>query len=103
MGLGPSISFAKTFAWEDREVTYLLDMLVYSTNRIIMASNNLGMWFVDIYVACENEEAASAVSSLSMTAWHDKNALTTPLQVYQPSDAEKDYLFKHLSVFLLLP
>lgn len=99
MGLGPSISFAKTFAWEDREVTYLLDMLVYSTNRIIMASNNLGMWFVDIYVACENEEAASAVSSLSMTAWHDKNALTTPLQVYQPSDTEKDYLFKHLSVF----
>lgn len=99
MGLGPSLSFAKTFAWEDREVTYLLDMLTYSTNRIIMASNNLGMWFVDIYVACENEEAASAVSSLAMTAWHDKNALTTPLQIYQPSDPEKDYLFKHLSVF----
>lgn len=99
MGLGPSISFGKTFSWEDREVTYLLDMLIYSTNRIIMASNNLGMWFVDIYIATENEKAASAATSLAMSSWHDKNALTSPLQVYKPSDNEKAYLFKHMSVF----
>lgn len=99
MGLGPSLSFGRTMSWEDREVTYLLDMLTYSTNRIIMGSNSLGMWFVDVYVALENEQAAMAATSLAMSAWHDKNALTTPLQVYKPSDREKEYLMKHLSVF----
>ena len=99
MGLGPSISFGRTMAWEDREVTYLLDMLTYSTNRIIMGSNSLGMWFVDIYLAVEDEKAAMAAAALAMSAWHDKNALTTPLQVYKPSDKEKEYLMKHLSVF----
>lgn len=99
MGLGPSLSFGHTMAWEDREVTYLLDMLTYSTNRIIMGSNSLGMWFVDIYLAVEDEKAAMAAAALAMSAWHDKNALTTPLQVYKPSDKEKEYLMKHLSVF----
>ena len=99
MGLGPSLSFGRTMAWEDREVTYLLDMLTYSTNRIIMGSNSLGMWFVDIYLAVEDEKAAMAATALAMSAWHDKNALTTPLQVYKPSDKEKEYLMKHLSVF----
>lgn len=99
MGLGPSLSFGRTMAWEDREVTYLLDMLTYSTNRIIMGSNSLGMWFVDIYLAVEDEKAAMAAAALAMSAWHDKNALTTPLQVYKPSDKEKEYLMKHLSVF----
>jgi len=99
MGLGPSLSFGRTMAWEDREVTYLLDMLTYSTNRIIMGSNSLGMWFVDIYIAVEDEKAAMAAAALAMSAWHDKNALTTPLQVYKPSDKEKEYLMKHLSVF----
>lgn len=99
MGLGPSLSFGRTMAWEDREVTYLLDMLTYSTNRIIMGSNSLGMWFVDIYIAVENEKAAMAAAALAMSAWHDRNALTTPLQVYKPSDKEREYLMKHLSVF----
>ena len=99
MGLGPSLSFGRTMAWEDREVTYLLDMLTYSTNRIIMGSNSLGMWFVDIYLAVEDEKAAMAAAALAMSAWHDKNALTTPLQVYKPSYKEKEYLMKHLSVF----
>lgn len=99
MGLGPSLSFGRTMVWEDREVTYLLDMLTYSTNRIIMGSNSLGMWFVDIYIAVEDEKAAMAAAALAMSAWHDKNALTTPLQVYKPSDKEKEYLMKHLSVF----
>ena len=99
MGLGPSLSFGRTMAWEDREVTYLLDMLTYSTNRIIMGSNSLGMWFVDIYIAVEDEKAAMAAAALAMSAWHDKNALTTPLQVYKPSDKEKEYLMKHLYVF----
>lgn len=99
MGLGPSLSFGKTFSWEDREVTYILDMLNFSTQRIIAASNNLGMWFTDVYIATENEAAARAATSLSMSAWHNKNAMTSPLQVYSPSSLEKDYLFKHLSVF----
>lgn len=99
MGLGPSLSFGKSFAWEDREVAHILDLLTYSANRIITASNGGGMWFTDIYVATDSEAAASAATSLAMTAWHDKNTLTSPLQVYKPSDEEKEYLFKHLMCF----
>ena len=99
MGLGPSLSFGKTFAWEDREVTHLLDLLDYSTQRIIKATNNLGMWFTDIYIATESEEASSAATQVAMSAWHDYTVMTCPLQVYRPSEKEKQYLFKHMSVF----
>lgn len=99
MGLGPSLSFGKTFTWEDREVEYLIDLLDYSCQRIIKASDNLGMWFTDIYVATENEEASSAATQVAMSAWHDMTTLTCPLQVYKPSETEKQYLFKHMSVF----
>lgn len=99
MGLGPSLSFAKSHAWQDMEVTNILDMLAYSANRIIKGTNGTGMWFTDIYIATETEKAAQAATSLAMSAWHGPNTLTSPLQVYKPSEKEKDYLFKHLSVF----
>ena len=99
MGLGPSISFARTFQWEDLEVAHLLDLLKFSCQRLIRASNNEGMWFTDIYIATESEEAASAATALSMSAWHGSDVLTSPLQVYKPSPHEKDYLMKHMSVF----
>lgn len=99
MGLGPSLSFGKTMAFEDREVSHILDLLNYSSQRIITASNGSGMWFTDIYIATESEEAARAATGLAMSSWHDKNALACPLQVYMPSDVEKEYLFKHLAVF----
>lgn len=99
MGLGPSLSFGKTMAFEDREVAHILDLLNWSTQRIITGSNGLGMWFTDIYIATDSEEAAAAATGLSISSWHDKNALTCPLQVYVPSDVEKEYLFKHMAVF----
>lgn len=99
MGLGPSLSFGRTMTWEDREVTYLLDLLNYSTTRIMMATNNLGMWFTDIYIATESEEASAAATQVAQSAWHDYQVLTCPLQVYKPSSREKEYLFKHMSVF----
>lgn len=99
MGMGPSLSFGKTFAWQDMEVSHILDLLTFSANRIIQASNGAGMWFTDIYIATESEKAAKVATGLAMSSWHDKNTLTSPLQVYKPSDEEKEYLFKHMSVF----
>ena len=99
LGMGPSLSFARTFAWEDMEVAHILDLLKFSCNRLITASNNEGMWFTDIYIATESEEAAAAATGLAMSAWHGSEILTSPLQVYKPSKNEKDYLMKHMSVF----
>lgn len=99
MGLGPSLSFAKTFQWEDREATHLVDMLQYSLQRFVAASNNLGMWFTDVYIVTENAEASAAASTLAMSSWHSPNAMISPLQVYQPSPLEREYLLKHMSVF----
>lgn len=99
MGIGPSVSFARTFTWEDVEVTYILDMLSFATNRLIQGTNGSGMWFTDIYIATESAKAAQAATSLAMSSWHGRNTLTNPLQVYRPSDKERAYLFKHLSVF----
>lgn len=99
MGLGPSLSFGKSFSFEDREISHIIDLLNFSTQRLIQASTGLGMWFTDCYIACENEEAAATATSAAMTAWHGKNVLTSPLQVYAPNKIEKDYLMKHMSVF----
>lgn len=99
MGIGPSLSFSKSYAWNDVEVTHLIDMLSLATNRIIQGCNGTGMWFTDIYVATDGPKAAQAATSLAMTTWHGKNMLVSPLQVYQPSPREKDYLMKHMSVF----
>ena len=99
LGMGPSLSFARTFAWEDMEVAHILDLLKFSANRLVTASNNEGMWFTDIYIATESEESASAATALAMSSWHGSEVLTSPLQVYKPSKNEKDYLMKHMSVF----
>lgn len=99
MGIGPSISFSKSYAWQDIEVTALLDMLAFSTNRIIQATNNAGMFFCDVYLGCESPKAAEAATALAMSAWHSENTLVCPLQVYSPSLSETAYLQKHLSVF----
>lgn len=99
LGLGPSLSFGKTFQWEDREATRLVDMLQFSLQRLIEANNNLGMWFTDVYIMTESREASMAASTLAMSAWHSPNTMICPLQVYEPSPLEKEYLNKHLSVF----
>ena len=99
MGLGPSIGFGRSFMWQDRTVSYILDLLNFSAQRLIAASNGAGMWFTDIYIATDSEKAANAATSLSMSSWHGKNVLTSPLQVYKPSRKETEYLFKHLAVF----
>lgn len=99
MGLGPSLSFGKTFQWEDREATHLVDLLQYSLQRFISAKNNSGMWFTDCYIVTENQEASSAATTLAMSSWHSSNAMISPLQVYEPSPLEREYLLKHMSVF----
>lgn len=99
MGMGPSLSFSRQFAWQDIEVTHILDLLAYSTNRIIQGTTGSGMFFTDVYIACESSKAAQAATSLAMSSWHGPMTLTCPLQVYQPSAIEREYLFKHLSVF----
>lgn len=99
LGLGPSLSFGKTFQWEDREATRLVDMLQFSLQRLIEANNNLGMWFTDVYIMTESKEASMAASTLAMSSWHSPNTMICPLQIYEPSPLEKEYLNKHLSVF----
>ena len=99
MGMGPSLSFGRSFAWEDKEVTHIQDLLTYSCNRMIMASNGEGAWFTDIYIATDSEAASNSATQLAMSAWHGTTVLTSPLQVYKPSQREQEYLFKHLSVF----
>lgn len=99
MGMGPSLSFGRTFAWEDKEVTHIQDLLTYNINRLIMASNGEGAWFTDIMLATESEHASNAATQLAMSAWHGTVTLTSPLQVYKPSEVEQEYLFKHMAVF----
>lgn len=99
MGMGPSLSFGRTFAWEDKEVTHIQDLLTYNVNRLIVASNGEGAWFTDIMVATESEQASNAATQLAMSSWHGAVTLTSPLQVYKPSEVEQEYLFKHMAVF----
>ncbi len=79
MGMGPSLSFSRQFAWQDIEVTHILDLLAYSTNRIIQGTTGSGMFFTDVYIACESSKAAQAATSLAMSSWHGPMTLTCPL------------------------
>lgn len=99
MGLGPNISFGQSFAWEDRNVSRVIEVIEDVKNRVVYASNNVGMWYTDVYLITESEEASAAATALAMSSWHSPERMAYPLQVYKPSLPEKDYLKKHLSVF----
>lgn len=99
MGVGPSISFSKSFQWLDIEVQNIVTLLQFQNDRLMKALNGNGAFFTDVYIATPNEEAKSAAQALAKSAWFDKSAFVCPLQVMNLTEEEQSHLLYHFNAF----
>lgn len=99
MGVGPSISFSKSFQWLDIEVKNIVTLLEFQNQRLMKALNGNGAFFTDVYVATPDEETKAAAQALAKSAWFDKSALVCPLQVMDLTEEEQSHLLYHFNAF----
>jgi len=99
MGLGPSLSFSKTFQWIDMEVKNIITLLEFQNQRLMVALNGSGAFFSDIFIATPNEEAKASAQALAKSAWFNRTALICPLQVMDLPPEEQSHLLYHFNAF----
>ena len=99
MGVGPSISYNKTFQWLDMEVKNILTLLEFQNERLMKALNGSGAFFTDMYIATPDEESRASAQSLAKASWYDSDALICPLQVMDLSAEEEGHLLYHFNAF----
>ena len=99
MGVGPSLSYSKSFRWLDQEVKNILTLLEFQNERLMRALNGNGAFFTDVYIATPDEETKAAAQSLAKSAWYDDNALICPLQVLDLDPEEQSHLLYHFNAF----
>jgi len=99
MGVGPSLSFAKSFQWEDIEVKNILALLEFQNSRLMRALNGDGAFFTDVYIATPDDETKAAAETLAKSAWHSNDAMVCPLQVMDLASHEESHLLYHFSAF----
>ncbi|MBL4952131.1 serine-rich protein [Neobacillus sp. YIM B02564] len=99
MGIGPSVSWSKTYQWKDIEVQNIIQLLDFQRNRLFTATNGQGAFYVDFFIATENEKAKSAATALATSAWMNDAALVSPLQVLSLDPHEEKHLLYHMNAF----
>ena len=99
MGLGPSMSYSKSYQWLDQEVKNILTLLEFQNQRLMKALRGNGAFFTDVYIGTMDEEARSAASMLAKTAWNNTEALICPLQVLDLEQGEQAHLLYHFAAF----
>lgn len=99
MGVGPSLSFSKSFQWLDQEVQNILTLLEFQNNRLMKALNGNGAFFTDVYIATPDEETKAAAQASAKSTWFDKGAMICPLQVMDLSEEEQSHLLYHFNAF----
>lgn len=99
MGIGPSLSFSKSFQWLDQEVQNIITLLEFQNDRLMRALNGNGAFFTDMYIATPDEETKSAASASAKSTWHNDGALICPLQVMDLSPEEEGHLLYHFNAF----
>ena len=97
MGLGPSISYTKSYQWLDQEVKNILTLLEFQNNRLMKALRGNGAFFTDIYIGTMNETASAAAAILARTAWNNEESLICPLQVLDLEQGEQAHLLYHFA------
>lgn len=99
MGLGPSMSYSKSYQWLDQEVKNILTLLEFQNQRLMKALRGNGAFFTDVYIGTMDDEARSAASMLAKTAWNNTEALICPLQVLDLEQGEQAHLLYHFAAF----
>ena len=99
MGVGPSLSYSKSFQWLDQEVQNIITLLEFQNDRLMKALNGNGAFFTDVYIATPDEETKATAQALAKSAWYDENALICPLQVMELDPEEQNHLLYHFNAF----
>lgn len=99
MGVGPSLSYNKSFQWLDMEVKNILELLEFQNQRLMHALNGNGAFFTDVYIATPDTEARSAAQALAKSSWYNPDALICPLQVLDLPPEEEGHLLYHFNAF----
>lgn len=99
MGVGPSLSYSKSFQWLDQEVQNILVLLEYQNERLMSALNGKGAFFTDVYIATPDEATKASAKALAKSAWTNEEALVAPLQVMDLSDEEQSHMLYHFNAF----
>lgn len=99
MGVGPSVNYAKTYQWLDKEVENIIALLEFQNSRLMKALNGNGAFFSDVYIATPDDEAKSAAQALAKSTWYNENALVCPLQVMDLTPEEQSHLLYHFNAF----
>ncbi len=99
MGVGPSLSYSKSFQWFDQEVKNILTLLEFQNSRLMRALNGNGAFYTDVYIATPDETTKARAQALAKSAWYDENALICPLQVLNLDPDEQSHLLYHFNAF----
>jgi hypothetical protein len=99
LGVGPSLSYSKSYQWLDMEVQNIITLLEFQNNRLMKALNGSGAFFSDIYIATSDKESSAAAKMLAKSTWYNENALICPLQVMDLSEDEQSHLLYHFNAF----
>ena len=99
MGLGPSISYGKSYQWLDQEVKNILTLLEFQNLRLMRALQGNGAFFTDVYIATPDKQTQAAASILAKSAWQNEDAMICPLQVLDLRKEEQEHLLYHFSAF----
>ena len=68
-GLSPSISFGKTYQWQDMTQAYICELLGYQVSRLKSMVDGDGGFFTDCYISCDNQETQKRIEALVTTTW----------------------------------
>lgn len=99
MGLGPSMSYSKSYQWLDQEVKNIFTLLEFQNQRLMKSLRGNGAFFTDIYIGTMDETAQSKASVLARTAWNNEDAVICPLQVLDLEPVEQTHLLYHFAAF----
>ncbi|HVI40497.1 MAG TPA: serine-rich protein, partial [Anaerovoracaceae bacterium] len=99
MGVGPSLSYSKSFQWVDQEVANIVKLLEFQNNRLMSALNGAGAFFTDVYIATLDEESCQVAKGLSKSTWYGEGNLVCPLQAMDLTEEEQEHLLYHFNAF----
>lgn len=104
MGVGASLSISKSYQFIDAEVATIVEMLEFNELRLKQALyGKSGMFFTDVYIATETEEALQAAKAVAKSAWYNGEAQTCPLQVIQLDEETQNHLLVNFNAFATCP
>lgn len=104
MGVGASLSISKSYQFIDAEVATIVEMLEFNELRLKQALyGKSGMFFTDVYIATETEEALQAAKAVAKSAWYNGEAQTCPLQVIQLDEETQNHLLVNFNAFSACP